>query len=48
MTEPEEVEGDGMRERAVRGALGAPGLSEGRDSILSDAAATEGPGHGSA
>ena len=47
MTEPEEVEGGEVRERAVRAALGAPGLSEDADSILSDAAATEGPGHGS-
>ena len=28
MTEPEEVEGDEVRERAVRAALGAPGLGE--------------------
>ena len=46
MTEPGEMEGDGVRERAVRGLWGLPASVKTVDSILSDAGAAEGPGHG--
>ena len=48
MPEPGEMEGDGVRGRAVRGLSGLLASVKTVDSILSDAGATEGPGHGPA
>lgn len=48
MPEPGVMEGDGVKERAVRGLWGLPASMKTVDSILSDAGAAEGPGHGPA